>query len=72
MPRPRNFELPLSKLRKKTPHTSLGFKTTAEIGCLEGLIGQQRAVEAMEFGLDVSSKGYNIIVDGDHGSGRTP
>jgi len=71
MPRPRNFELPLSKLRKKTPRSSLGFETTAEIGCLEGLIGQQRAVEAMEFGLDVTSKGYNIFVVGDHGSGRT-
>lgn len=71
MAKPRNFELPLSKLRKKTPNSSLGFETTAEIGCLEGLIGQQRAVEAMEFGLDVASKGYNIFVVGDHGSGRT-
>ncbi len=71
MPRPKRYELPLTKLRKKTSTTSLGFETTAQIGCLEGLIGQQRAVEAMEFGLEVASKGYNIFVVGDHGSGRT-
>jgi len=71
MPKAKRYELTLSKLRKKTSTTSLGFETTAQIGCLEGLIGQQRAVEAMEFGLDVASKGYNIFVVGDHGSGRT-
>jgi len=71
MPKPKRYELPLTKLRKKTSITSLGFETTAQIGCLEGLIGQQRAVEAMEFGLEVESKGYNIFVVGDHGSGRT-
>lgn len=71
MPRPKQYELPLTKLRKKTSKASLGFETTAQIGCLEGLIGQQRAVEAMEFGLEVASKGYNIFVVGDHGSGRT-
>lgn len=71
MPKPKRFELTLPKLRKRTSTASLGFQTTEEIGCLEGLIGQQRAVEAMEFGLDVASKGYNIFVVGDHGSGRT-
>jgi lon-related putative ATP-dependent protease len=71
MSKPKRFELALQKLRKRTSTASLGFETTEEIGCLEGLIGQQRAVEAMEFGLDVASKGYNIFVVGDHGSGRT-
>ena len=71
MAKSKRYELTLSKLRKKTSISSLGFETTAQIGCLEGLIGQQRAVEAMGFGLDVASKGYNIFVVGDHGSGRT-
>jgi gas vesicle protein len=71
MPKPKRYELSLSKLRKKTSIASLGFETTEQLGCLKGLIGQQRAVEAMEFGLEVKSKGYNIFVVGDHGSGRT-
>jgi|GEM_PF-1359947 hypothetical protein len=61
MPKPKRYELAPSKLRKITSIASLGFETTAQIGCLEGLIGQQRAVEAMEFGLDVASKGYNTL-----------
>ena len=36
-----------------------------------GLIGQDRAVEAMEFGLAIPGKGYNIFVAGRPGSGRT-
>ncbi|MBQ4468630.1 MAG: AAA family ATPase [Synergistaceae bacterium] len=35
------------------------------------LPGQQRAVEAMEFGLSVNGDGYNIFLVGQPGSGRT-
>ncbi|MBQ9528587.1 MAG: AAA family ATPase, partial [Fretibacterium sp.] len=35
------------------------------------LIGQERAVEAMEFGLAVPGRGYNIFLTGTPGSGRT-
>ncbi|MCR4818073.1 MAG: AAA family ATPase [Fretibacterium sp.] len=34
-------------------------------------IGQERAVEALEFGLAVSGRGYNIFLTGQPGSGRT-
>lgn len=47
------------------------FDTTASLGALEGLIGQERAVRAMEFGLGVRSPGYNIFVAGLTGTGRT-
>ncbi|MCL1786885.1 MAG: AAA family ATPase, partial [Defluviitaleaceae bacterium] len=35
------------------------------------LIGQERAAEALEFGLRMKEKGYNIYVCGSTGTGRT-
>ncbi|GAB1486227.1 hypothetical protein MASR2M79_12750 [Aminivibrio sp.] len=64
-------QLPLEQLRKKTDPRSLGFETTEDIPALEEFIGQKRAVSAISFGLEVESKGYNIFVLGNPGSGRT-
>ncbi|MFP4482962.1 MAG: Lon protease family protein [Thermovirgaceae bacterium] len=58
-------------LRKRTDPTSLGLSSTRDVGCLDALIGQERAVNSISFGLEVQNKGYNIFVVGDHGSGRT-
>jgi len=60
-----------SALRRRTDPTGLGFRTTDELGCFKGLIGQERAVRAVSFGLSVNSKGYNLFVVGNPGSGRT-
>ncbi len=65
------LKLDLNKLRKKTDVTSLDFESTADLPCLGDLIGQDRAVRSMSFGLQVDSKGYNIFVVGEPGSGRT-
>ena len=35
------------------------------------LIGQQRAVEAIDFGLSVNGRGYNIFITGQPDNGRT-
>ncbi|AER66806.1 peptidase S16 lon domain protein [Thermovirga lienii DSM 17291] len=63
--------LSIEKLRRRTNPKDLGFETTMDIGGLETLIGQKRAVDAISFGLKVSNKGYNIFVVGSQGSGRT-
>nr|HPJ48184.1 AAA family ATPase [Synergistales bacterium] len=63
--------LPAEHLRKRTDPGSLGFETTLDVPCLEDLIGQERAVQAMTFGMGIKNRGYNIFVVGDHGSGRT-
>lgn len=63
--------LEVADLRKRTDPTSLGLKSTRDVGCLDALIGQERAVKSISFGLEVQHKGYNIFVVGDHGSGRT-
>jgi lon-related putative ATP-dependent protease len=46
------------------------FKTTEDIGKLEGTIGQERALKSMDFGLSLTSKGFNIFVLGESGTGR--
>jgi len=66
-----DMRVPVKQLRKSTAPSSLGFSTTEEVECLGQLIGQERAVKAVDFGLEVGAKGYNIFVVGDHGSGRT-
>ncbi|HHX24998.1 MAG TPA: AAA family ATPase, partial [Thermoanaerobacterales bacterium] len=47
------------------------FKTTEELTPLTDIIGQERAVRAMEFGLKINRKGYNIFMTGITGTGKT-
>ncbi len=65
------MSLPVERLRERTDAASLGIRTTDDIPPLEEFLGQVRAVTAITFGLDVESKGYNIVVLGNPGSGRT-
>ncbi|MEM7126878.1 MAG: AAA family ATPase [Chloroflexota bacterium] len=47
-----------------------GFDTTDDLETLEDFVGQERAVEALEFGADIMRQGYNIFVLGSPGTGR--
>jgi len=47
------------------------FETTAELEPGTSIIGQSRGVQAIEFGLQMDSPGYNIYVLGESGTGRT-
>jgi ATP-dependent Lon protease len=47
-----------------------GFDSTAEVASFEGIIGQDRAMDAIRLGLKMTSKGYNIYVAGEPGTGR--
>ena len=49
----------------------LSFETTEELEPLRGIIGQERAVKAMEFGIQIKNPGYNIYMAGISGSGKT-
>lgn len=46
------------------------FASTKDIETLHGIIGQQRAVEALNFGINMTNDGYNIYVSGESGTGR--
>jgi lon-related putative ATP-dependent protease len=63
---------PLStdSLYKRCMPESLKFDTTDEVPPLEDTIGQDRALHAMDFGLELNSKGFNIFILGDSGTGK--
>ena len=48
----------------------LPFETTAEVEELTRYIGQDRALEAVEFGISMRHRGFNLFVIGQEGSGR--
>ncbi len=63
-------ELPPEKLRKTVGLELMGCETTKEMSPLERIIGQDRAVKALRFGLDIRERGFNIYVAGYPGTGR--
>jgi lon-related putative ATP-dependent protease len=63
-------EVPVAKLRNVCDAASLGIATTADIPGLEKIVGQQRAVQALDFGLGVRNVGFNVYVAGLPGTGK--
>lgn len=59
-----------SQLRRTFDPKMLGVETTAHLKILEGIIGQKRAVMALQFGLEIHDKGFNIYVAGPPGIGK--
>ena len=47
------------------------FKNTSEIEVLDEILGQERAIRAMEVGLKIDNPAYNIYVSGHLGTGKT-
>ncbi|MCJ7441927.1 MAG: AAA family ATPase [Thermoanaerobaculaceae bacterium] len=63
-------ELVAHELRWRCPKEWLPADSTAKIAPSQGIIGQARAVRALEFGLSVQSLGFNVFVTGLTGTGR--
>lgn len=57
-------------LRREVSPDSFDFNTTAGLEPLVGTIGQDRALEAIETGLDMSAPGFNVFAAGLGGTGR--
>lgn len=49
---------------------SLTFETTAALEDLNQIIGQSRAIDAMQFGMGIQREGYNLFVLGPSGIGK--
>ncbi len=58
------------KLRWSLDPATLPFETTDMIEPLQEIIGQDRGVEALRFGIGMNKEGYNVFVTGTAGSGR--
>lgn len=63
--------LPVSALYKYCDPQSLKFNNTDDLPDLEVVIGQPRAIRALDLGSEVTGPGYNTFVLGLPGSGRT-
>jgi predicted ATP-dependent protease len=59
------------KVRWTCRPEDLPFGTTADLPPGDSIVGQVRAVRALDFGLTVPQAGYNIFVTGPPGTGRT-
>ncbi|MCK5348660.1 MAG: AAA family ATPase [Desulfobacula sp.] len=65
------FKVSIKELSKKYPPGLFDFQDTSELDPLDSIIGQKRAVEAIDFGLNMKGPEYNIFVTGLEGTGKS-
>lgn len=57
-------------LTNRFDESTLVFNTTADLDPLETIIGQEKAVRSLQFGLAIPTKGFNIYASGASGTGK--
>src|SRR5256886_5926881 len=65
-------ELPPEKLRFECPPGKVECKTSQELPPLEGVVGKDRALKALVFGVEMKAKGFNIFAAGPPATGKRP
>ncbi len=63
-------ELDYTQARKTCPRDFIKCNATDELEPLIEIIGQDRAVKALQFGLDIKEEGFNLYVAGMPGTGK--
>ena len=63
--------LPYQSLWAACSRDDVGCEGTDTLEPLEGIVGQERALRALEFGLGIRDPRFNIYVAGQHGTGRS-
>ena len=63
-------KLPVEKLRKECDSKFMQCESTKNLIPLNEIIGQERAVRALKFGLGIKDHGFNMYVAGYPGTGR--
>ena len=59
-----------SQLRRLCNPAQFQFETTADLPVLETIIGQERAVESIRFGVGIQHSGFNLFALGPNGIGK--
>ena len=59
--------LPPERLYRPADLSALSFESTADIETADVLVGQQRALDAIEFGTRIGRPGFNMFVIGPSG-----
>ncbi len=62
--------LPPEELLRRVDPGTFKFKSTAELEAISGLIGQERALKAIQFGTNFKSHDFNLFVLGPPASGK--
>ena len=62
--------LPPSALKRRCDPRSLRFRTTADLKDLDEILGQDRAIEALRFGIAIRSEGFNLFALGPNALGK--
>ncbi len=63
-------QLPVEKLRNVCDAKFMHCESTKDLVPLSEIIGQERAVRALKFGLGIKNHGFNVYVAGYPGTGR--
>ncbi|MCI9039684.1 MAG: AAA family ATPase [Clostridia bacterium] len=64
-------ELNYNQLKMVCNPERFEFTSTADLDPIDTGIGQDRGIKALEFGLNVDVRGYNLYVEGPSGVGKT-
>ena len=64
-------ELSYKDLKNVCNPDVFSFQSTADLDTIGLVYGQDRGIKALEFGLNVSVKGYNLYLEGPMGVGKT-
>ena len=62
--------LSIDQLLPKCSDQNLPFESTADLEDLPDILGQERALKAIEFGIGVQHRGFNLFVMGPSGFGQ--
>jgi len=63
-------KLPADALYRHCDPSLLDFRTTRDIEALDTFLGQERAIEAVQFGIGIRRDGYNLYALGPVGIGK--
>lgn len=63
-------KLSAEALYRICPPESLGFSSTTELQALDSFLGQERAIDAVKFGIGIQRDGYNLYALGPMGVGK--
>lgn len=65
-----HLSLPAEKLFTPCDTSQFDFESTAELNQFDEIIGQDRAVSAIQFGMGIRHEGFNLFAIGPNGTGR--
>lgn len=63
-------KLQYAQLRSHCENAGFTFKTTDDLPDFDGMVGQERATEALSFAVEINRPGYNMYLMGSTGLGK--